>query len=42
MLSIPSYKKVYIHLHQLVVTQSFGPRQTMQERTTVSDEVDML
>ena len=42
LLSIPSYYKVYIHLHQLVVDQTFSPRQTMQERTTVNDKVDML
>ena len=30
LLSIPSYNKVYIHLHQLVVGQRFSPSQTMQ------------
>ena len=42
LLSIPSYCKVYIYLHQRVVDQTFSPRQTMQERTTVSDKVDVL
>ena len=38
--SIPSYNEVCIYLHQLVVRQTFSPRQTMQEGTAVN--VDTL
>ena len=31
-----------MHLHQLVVGQTFSPRQTMQEITTVNGKVDMM
>ena len=36
---VPSYNGVYIHLHQLVVGQTFSPCQTMLERATAYDKV---